>query len=562
MPDITIPDTQPSESRGPSSAIDLLGRSVATLLFDSGWIYRRKDTAELLDDAWVRRSTSVDIAIPRELEPVGPTGSGRQALYLVPVTILPKLPPNLMRFDFVGGSARLTLPTRRQNGLAAWAALVWATSQALQCSAAGVPRALKEELLFVALAPPEYAGRVAFFLRAPGRFGAPVLPEVDDLPTVEAAEEELSLWWMTLSGTESVIQVHAVGNEPAIDLPALRKRMAEHELLSWLLRKFGENSPILAHLVRDPTGVQRIALAYDEPIFQRPNSIGQKYAAEAGWAPYPLGIQTSYVGASSYHFEFLAPDGLDVVDSMLVELGPEAENPDFLPLEDTETLAIGNDGSTRDAHDGFAPEPVPSRGSRIHQYLDNAGTVDGLAAQVYLRVSRDRFINGAVWTSFAVAVTLGLCAVFARPLVQNAPDAEVLLLAIPGVLATVVAQAPGHPLIARMLRRARRSVLWSGVLAYVGAGVLTVIHTGPDAKANWPLYTLYGALAAAAAWQWAKLWLARKLPRPTSDEGSAEWLVGNITRWKQMTGLRRAQWRQRSVRNQPLSCSIRLPSAG
>jgi len=82
------------------SAVDHLGRPTAGLLFLTGWMQRRTDTVELISDTWVRQTTSIDFAIPRKLVPITAPRDGREAYYAVPVLLLPKVRPTLMRFDF------------------------------------------------------------------------------------------------------------------------------------------------------------------------------------------------------------------------------------------------------------------------------------------------------------------------------------------------------------------------------------------------------------------------------------------------------------------------------
>jgi hypothetical protein len=60
------------------AAVDILGRSTAVLLFDSGWMHRRTDAVELINDAWVRQTTTVDLSIPHALKPITRPGTVSQ----------------------------------------------------------------------------------------------------------------------------------------------------------------------------------------------------------------------------------------------------------------------------------------------------------------------------------------------------------------------------------------------------------------------------------------------------------------------------------------------------
>src|SRR4051812_46808649 len=142
---------------------------------------------------------SVDFTIPRAAEQCGGSPAGR--LYLVPVCLLPKASPNLMRFDFRDEAGSLPLPTREQNALAAYSALLWASSRALNAAelieGRSVPVNLRAELLFVAAGPQEYADPVSQSILRPG-IGIPRLPPVPEVPAVAAADKALMDWCATL----------------------------------------------------------------------------------------------------------------------------------------------------------------------------------------------------------------------------------------------------------------------------------------------------------------------------------------------------------------------------
>jgi hypothetical protein len=570
-----------------AGAAGSLGRSVALLLFDAGWMHRRKDTVELLDDTWVHRKTSVDIAIPLELDPITPAQDGNPELFVVPVTLLPKVPPSLMRFDFRAGDARLTLPTRVQNGLAAYAALLWAAQDAL--GYAELPRRLREELLFVALGPPEYAAPVSYRLRAPGHTGPPRLPPLDQLPSLETADRWLVDWTVEMAGREQpdMPQSRESADVTALEVTRLHVKLANDPLTAWLLRKFALTSPVVAHVGRSPTGRSTVVLAYDENVYKAVESVGQTYIARAGWAAYPFSIQTPYIGASSYHFEFLAPPGLEVNHSALVEQSPEAEDvdtvsvlPEYTP-DESETVAdaadnqAGSDSARRRSRGGseggsgtdVPDEPeedrdddadeesarpdydfVPNRGSRIHHYWSDTSQVDALTAQVYLRATREAFVGTAFWAAAAVSATMLIVFAFAQPLVRHATGAQGLLLAFPGLLAALVARAGGHTLIIRILQHARRSLMWCGAIAFMAAGLLAFIHTGGNANAGLGVYVFYGVLFVVSTWQATKLWLSRRLPRPPGQFGPAERYVSGVAQRRQRRAVRAARGRQRSLR--------------
>jgi hypothetical protein len=530
-----------------SEAVEALGKPTAVLLFDSAWMVRRKDSVEMISDEWARRQTSVDVSIPVDLEPVTKARGDCPEQVAVPVALLPKLPPTLMRFDFVCGSDRLTMPTRRQNGLTSFAALLWAAGNALG-SRWPLPIRLREELLFVALGAPEYAAPVSQRVRAP-KEGPPQLLDLEGHPGLAQAESELIQLHRQMSGRPMVAMVP---EEPEAaltheQLNELHKALSTDLLASFLLRKLATSSAVLAHVVRHPTGRQRIALSYDESFFRpRAPKLWRGVVAQRGWRPYPLIFQTSYVGAAAYHFELVMPSGLEVIASSLVDLAPEEDEWDLYRRPPAAATRRQLDDEERELG---RPEydSVPVRGQRVHLYRAPDGVSDGIAAQVYVRAQRDGFIESAWLAGLAVAVTLWACALLTRPLVHHANGAPSLLLLFPGLMVALAARGSDHALYVRLLRSVRRSLMWCGVFAFSGAALLALIKTGEHAQAMpWHRW-YYVALAVAATWQAGRLWLARRLPTVAEDTGVLGLMVGRFERRAERLAKRRARRAQRSL---------------
>jgi hypothetical protein len=510
--------------------VRILGWPTATLLYRTGWMLRRRDVVELLSDTWARQESSVDVSMPMKLRAITPGQNGASPRYAVPVMLLPKVPPTMMNFHFRSGAERLTLPTRRQNGLASYAALLAAARAKLGWP---LPKALREQLLFVAIGPPEYAAAVSWRLRAP-RGGTPDLPRLESMPTVETAEDELQRWCAQMQG----IAVAAVEPSPdaKIDPQILLKELADDDLTCYLLRKLALNSIVLAHLPRSDTGQQSVSLTYDANLYKENTFVSRSAVARRGWIAYEMVFQTPFVGASSYHFEYFAPAGVEVIDSQLLEDRQEDEWDPQGPSEQlsgtsSEAVAVPA-GSADPVHPrsgeqgaGMSSSPVheardeddddelgwpeydyvPTRGERVHLYRAKDDVPDVMSAQLFLRVQRERFVGPAALAGVAVASTLVLCAVLTRPLISHANGAQALLLVVPGLLATIIARAGEHALTIRMLQGARRTLLSTGVLGFLGAGFLGLIHTGKGAHAApWHRW-VYIALAVVAVWQAADM---------------------------------------------------------
>jgi hypothetical protein len=540
--------------------VESLGRSTAILLFDSAWMIRRTDAVELISDTWVRHETTVDVAIPLDLEPITRPFDPAGARFAVPVMLLPKVRPTLMRFDLRSGADEVSLPTRDQNALASYAALLWAATSVLETWP--LPGNLREELMFVAIGAPEYAAPVSWYLRAPRR-GLPVLPDREELPTLALAEDALIAWHGQLAGVHAGRSnsdaddgeredphLAAAGEQlEAAELLRSHNALAKDLLASWLLRKLATSSPLLVHVRRAPTGRQTIRLGYDENVFKSQlDGVGKSLVARSGWLAYPYVIYTPYVGAASYHFEFIAPHGVEAIHSELLEQSPEEADWDRDPQEtrNVPEALVDHDDDDESARPKY--DYVPIRGERVHLYRIEDPIADALLAKVYLRASRAGFISGAALAATAIALILLACAVLTRPLVSHGTGSQALLLLLPGLLATVVARAGGHGLVIRMLQGARRTLLLSGVFAFIGAGMLTLINTGKGAHATpWQRW-VFILLAIAALWGALKLLLARVLPRRPEPQGFLERRVERARVRAERRSRRRACRRQRALR--------------
>lgn len=534
-------------------AVSTLGRSTAVLLFDSGWMVRRTDTVELISDTWVSHRTTVDVAIPLGLDAITPVRERASPQFAVPVMLLPKVRPTLMRFDFRSGTEALSLPTRHQAGLASYAALLWAARSALDMWP--LPERLREELKFVALGAPEYAAPVSWHLRAPRR-GAPRLPRLEEVPSLAQAEDDLVAWCQQMVGAPHTATTPSADPHTIVadtELTRLHNKLATHGLASWLLRKLATSAPLIAHMTRSPTGRQTVCLAYEENVFKSKSAdVGKGMVARNGWLAYVYVIHTPYVGAGSYHFEFIAPKGVEASHSELLEQTPQDDEwapPRAAPHDAPLAKAHKTDDIDDDIDEAGRPkyDYTPFRGEQVHRYRVEERVADALSAKLYLRASRTGFIGTATMAAVAIAGILVACAVLTRPLVSHGTGAQTMLLLIPGVLAALIARVGDHGLIIRMLKEARRTLLRSGALAFTGAAMLTLISTGKGAHAApWHRW-IFIALALMAMWQAFKLWLARTLPRSPEAHGFLERRVDWVRRRAEARAQRRARRRQRCL---------------
>jgi hypothetical protein len=79
----------------------------------------------------------------------------------------------------------------------------------------------------------------------------------------------------------------------------------------------------------------------------------------------------------------------------------------------------------------------------------------------------------------------------------QAQIAATLLLALPALVATFLAGRREHRLLDRFLRALRLTLLWSALLAYVGAALLAVGPAGSALRIAWLFLSLFAAVLAA-----------------------------------------------------------------
>jgi hypothetical protein len=252
-------------------------------------------------------------------------------------------------------------------------------------------------------------------------------------------------------------------------------------------------------------------------------------------------IETPYVGARTYHFEFVGIEGIEVFDSNLLASGRDAaaDAADALDLDTS-----GDPASRFKRQDS----------NRVHHYWTGTASVDQVSAIVRLRVARENFVGPAYWASLVVALSILTCGALAQPLVRHGAGAETLLLLLPGIAATLVAGTSRHPLTARVLQRAHSALLLSALCAYLTAGLLPFIHTGGGANAAGWVRGAWLGLGAIALLPLGLLYLARKLPRPSWQEGRLERYLASFQR----RVLETARWAAR-VRQRRLQLVIRSP---
>lgn len=447
----------------PNREADLarLGREAAHLLSSSEWVLRRKEKVTLLDETTVRRQMSVDFQVP----------SGRPSLGQVdgePVAYAPlfflqkglddpfdpaaplKDPHKLFaNFDLRNEHGQaLSLPPREWNGLV--------TSQMLRA-------VLSEAAVRHPPAPIDMTG-------------------IEAILHLVCTAEQLTAENLL----ESLRQKESVDGERwTRDQAELWRLDREDQQLHRMLNLSAGASVAMVPLIGRNARHGILKLSYDEQVAKLtpPGSpLLRPFLAAIGWVGYELWVVAPSLGAETFHFEFQAPDGLELYDSGLVEIdGPPPGKP-----------AIDH-GPTLDRVSGHT--------SRLHLYSQSSGGQVNAFAWIRLRVRGQEFVGGAAIAAVLVAATLWGAWFLSRDQDLSPISVPTLLLLAPSFIAAYAVRPGAHRLTARMLKNARWIVGLIGVLPFVAAAVFAFAprEEGADKIADYGFrcWWLYLAIAAS-----------------------------------------------------------------
>jgi len=179
-----------------------------------------------------------------------------------------------------------------------------------------------------------------------------------------------------------------------------------------------------------------------------------------GWRSVRIRIPAPAVDqGGSYHFESRVGSGLSFSKASLV----------------------------LDTAQGSAIYPAPQRASRIiHIYVPAAPPGSDAEAQLIVEARFMRLPMAALLSSLLTASVLTVGLRFLDTLRTSSIDPVPLLLAVPSIVAILVARPPEEPdLLSRLLTGLRVAVVASGVLSFVAAGLLVIEPKGPHLEGTW-----------------------------------------------------------------------------
>lgn len=433
-----------------------LGRLLWTLIATQpSWIDRRVETASLTAERRFRRHMSVDCRMPPSvLELATDLGLSR---FLVPLRFVTKSGP-MLAFDLRLDDQSVPWLTRSQNAMAA------------------------RSVLYAAV----------------DHLGPPLTPDLDAAigdvagADVAASDRVLELLGLNLPGDNGDFE----------SLPAEGLAVPE-ELVRWLVTTLDHNFLLLADVgipqVRRRTVfkiTQELGLRVQEPL---------PILAQMAWEPTSFVFDCPDVTAtSSYHFQFVAPDGMIVAGGEL--FGAPRDGDDDNGDAGHVVGSLGEPDGEGDGDSGGES----GIGGRTESFGISAsqGSVLGLNTHVWdvpeaetynvevlVRPSPDGLLRASAVSAGFSTILLFLAAAFAHRLDGGRLDASIaLLLVLPGLVSTFLARPGEHHLVSRLLRGVRLLTLASAIIVYFAAAVVVAGVAGSALRWTWTGMALLSAI--------------------------------------------------------------------
>jgi hypothetical protein len=257
--------------------VEHLGRFCAELLAgESQWIFRRRESVTVLDDATVRRQQSVDFTLDT-IDSLNRFRSINKRLFgegicAAPLFILDKDPASALAFDLEEESGRtLSLMTTAENGEISAATLKVLVTDKLQGEGYELSPALEEKLSFLATSESvEGSGWLE-------RLENPLLSDPD--------RDELECLW------------------------------ADRQL-AWWLRTLAYHSIVLIAFDTSLSHRRVIKIVYEQPMTK-----GPALNAKLAWRSFKVLLDVPLIRSARYHFDVKAPPGFRLTHVVLDSVG-------------------------------------------------------------------------------------------------------------------------------------------------------------------------------------------------------------------------------------------------
>ncbi len=432
-----------------SGAIEELGQSAADLLEvarQNQWLLRRKEKAVLLDESVIRRQMSIDFALPKSVNPKARVG--RSEVWFAPLFFLskgldepfdPEAPlgppePFVANFDLRDRHGQaLSLPSRTWNGKVTTEMLrvmIEASLDRQGFQLAGLRDGIRGFALKLCTSDHRTAGKLLDRLRE----------QLDEAPAGR----------------------RATAKEEPIET-AIAMADAKDVRLARMLEVCSGASVAMIPLIGRECRQGIVKLSFDEEVTTVTSAAQrwQRARAMIGWSGYELWAETPFVGAASYHFEFEAPEGLEIYDSGLVRVdGPPPTNDESR----SETML----------------DRVSGYSSRLHLYEPSASEALKSFAWVRLRARRQEFVGGAAIAGVVVMAAMWGAHFAAGDAALTPAAVPTLLLLVPSLIAAYAVRSGTHRLTARMLSPARWIVALSATIPFFAAAALALAQRDGD----------------------------------------------------------------------------------
>jgi hypothetical protein len=460
---IDVSELLSTEHRDDAAVRDLGDLLLGVLFTMREWVIRRVESVRPADNRRFRRQMSVDFRFPR-----ASLDAARTAFSSIPLPLSYMAKGDLSAFDLWDEDGRrLPLLTSWENTVV-MGAVVRAAFDRLHAS---LDDASVSALHDIIRAAPGEASRTS------------VAAIIDRIPKVDPALEPLGAWLTSLLG---LLPGHFVMLADVGGLDQLKRRRI-------------------------------VKFAYDQPTRTNPGEA--TLATEL--ALKPLGVRLplpAVPSASSYHFEFLVPDGLAISAAWL-----------YADPRRTQLLAQSLTAPGQD------PSPL------VHlSYREPAPVNEVAEAFVHVRPVASGPLRAARWITTSAAVLFTILYVVAGRLLAPATGVGgatprstnlgipvTLLLVVPGLAAALLGRPGEHVMASSRLRGVRLLSILMSVLLFVSAGFLVL---GDDADT---LRAVSLAFALVAGWAALLLWCAERLCR---GRPHAVWPLSWATRLLQLLG--------------------------
>jgi hypothetical protein len=415
-------------------------RLLLLLLQSSSWVSHRTEHVSFRDDRSVVRRVTVELHVP-EQAPVF-SGDDGQAYRLVPLSVMRR--KTLVNFELRDdGGKSVVMPTLRQNQAIT-------ESMLLACAGAALERT-----------DPSGAAAVAGFVHQ----------------VISGNQEELTAAYQSLE--------QRTANRAVLGL-------AHQRIFRAVLDRMADNFVLWVMIPADAPRRRKLTFCCDEPLdlhYRKPGYEKEEGRYKLGdrlraWRPRvwcaALGLTTTRIrfpvpaaeNAASFHFEIDAPKGVQIVEASLLAGRPKEENPSFDHVQG-----------------GF-----PTVGLHVIEVPNGSLS----RAQVGLQVLTRGWLINSMLASWAVCGFVLAFAMHPAAVLGKTQDFPILILvALAGVVAGVIAQSDTKGLAAYLLRWTRGLATVAAILplvatTFIALGTVRRSHVDP---ALWTAAGIGGVIA-------------------------------------------------------------------